>query len=122
MKMSDMPQWQRSEAYLVRKSRSRCRTTSNDRFVSQEYLGFVLALNEAAQGRNNSSVDVSCLSPVVPNLLKLLDKLDKMVDDTPPIEQPQRFGNQAFRRWIEKLKEVGVLIQMHHPDRLRLIR
>lgn len=63
-------------------------------------------MNEAARGRSNSSVDTKSTSPVVANILKLLDKLGKMIDDTPPVEQPQRFGNQAFRHWMEKLKDV----------------
>ncbi|KAF5286367.1 hypothetical protein FQR65_LT12661 [Abscondita terminalis] len=81
----DMQIWEKSEAYF-------------------EYLGFVLALNEAVTGKANS-LKGEILSPVILNLLEMLDKLDKMIDDIPPIKQPQRFGNQAFRSWYQKLKE-----------------
>lgn len=68
-------------------------------------MGFILAMNEAAKGRSNSLGGVQ-LSPTVEKLLDMLDKLDKMIDDTPAINQPQRFGNQAFRTWYQKLKDV----------------
>lgn len=47
------------------------------------------------------------LSVTVQKLMELLDKLGMMIDQVPPIEQPQRFGNQAFRTWYQKLKDVG---------------
>lgn len=51
------------------------------------------------------------LSPVVENMMVLLCRLDKMIDDVPPIQQPQRFGNQAFRTWYQRLNEVCNLRQ-----------
>ena len=42
----------------------------------------------------------------VENFMKILDTLSGWVDDIPPIDQPQRFGNKAFRQWHDKLKEV----------------
>ena len=38
--------------------------------------------------------------------MKLLDKMEEMVAECPPIQQPQRFGNKAFRNWYDKLKVV----------------
>ena len=38
--------------------------------------------------------------------MKILDTMSGWVDDIPPIDQPQRFGNKAFRQWHDKLKEV----------------
>ena len=42
----------------------------------------------------------------VENFIKILDTLSGWVNDIPPIDQPQRFGNKAFRQWHDKLKEV----------------
>ena len=42
----------------------------------------------------------------VEKFVKILDTLSGWVDDIPPIDQPQRFGNKAFRQWHDKLKEV----------------
>ena len=39
-------------------------------------------------------------------LVDLLENLNKWIDEIPPIQQPQRFGNQAYRIWFKKLKEV----------------
>lgn len=38
--------------------------------------------------------------------MDLLEILSKWIDDIPPIQQPQRFGNQAFRTWYDTLKVV----------------
>ncbi len=40
-------------------------------------------------------------------ILVVLDKLMAWVDEVPPIEQPQRFGNKAFKTWLNKVKEVS---------------
>mmetsp|Transcript_12795 Transcript_12795/g.21642 ORF Transcript_12795/g.21642 Transcript_12795/m.21642 type:complete len:152 (+) Transcript_12795:137-592(+) len=32
-----------------------------------------------------------------------LDKLDTWLDEAPPIEQPMRFGNKAFRVWMDRI-------------------
>lgn len=46
------------------------------------------------------------MSEMTKNILELLSELDRLVDDVKPIEQPQRFGNQAFRTWYKILQEV----------------
>jgi serine/threonine-protein phosphatase 2A activator len=43
---------------------------------------------------------------VVSNILDILNVLSNWIDDIPPIQQPQRFGNKAFKTWFNKLKEV----------------
>lgn len=40
----------------------------------------------------------------------MLETLDKWIDEIPPIEQPQRFGNKAFRTFYSKLKDVSILL------------
>ena len=39
-------------------------------------------------------------------LIDMLDTLDTWIGEIPPIDQPQRFGNKAFRTWCGKLEEV----------------
>lgn len=48
------------------------------------------------------------LHQAIQSLLKLLDTLDEWIDEIPPLESPQRFGNLAFRTWGRRLEEVGV--------------
>jgi serine/threonine-protein phosphatase 2A activator len=39
----------------------------------------------------------------------MLDILSNWVDEIPPIEQPQRFGNISFRTWLNKVKEEVII-------------
>lgn len=42
----------------------------------------------------------------VEKLLDLLGTLDQWINETPPVDQPSRFGNKAFRTWYSKLDQV----------------
>ena len=70
-----------------------------------EFMGFVHILNDAVKGKILS--DPVPASPVIDKLEKLIDKLSRWVDETPAIDQPQRFGNKAFRTWWEKIRDVS---------------
>ena len=39
-------------------------------------------------------------------LLTILNTMESWIDEIPPIDQPQRFGNKAYRTWFEKLEQV----------------
>ncbi|KAJ8733836.1 hypothetical protein PYW07_014387 [Mythimna separata] len=81
--LTDMAIWEKSEAYM-------------------EYTGFIATLNEAIKAK---PLTVDCkISENVKRLLDMLDLIDKLIDEFPPIDQPQRFGNVAFRSWLNKLK------------------
>ncbi|KAJ2501418.1 Serine/threonine-protein phosphatase 2A activator 2 [Coemansia sp. RSA 1972] len=60
-----------------------------------ELVGFLTALNDAILGVKTT--DPIEDSPVVQNLLTLLDKIKQTNDDTPPLDTKSRFGNPAFR-------------------------
>ncbi|KAM3958297.1 serine/threonine-protein phosphatase 2A activator [Aphomia sociella] len=81
--ITDMAVWEKSEAYM-------------------EYTGFIATLNEAIKSK---PLSVDCkVSQDVTKIMKLLDKIDKLIEECPPVEQPQRFGNTAFRDWLTKVK------------------
>lgn len=40
-------------------------------------------------------------------MLAFLAKCSAWVDEIPPLDQPMRFGNKAFRIWLEKIEEVN---------------
>ncbi|XP_015434276.1 PREDICTED: serine/threonine-protein phosphatase 2A activator-like isoform X2 [Dufourea novaeangliae] len=83
----DMAIWEKSEAYF-------------------EYLGFILALNESVQGK---ALNVECAhSPVIGNVVTMLNVFDEWITQIPPTDQPQRFGNKSFRVWHEKLQQSGM--------------
>lgn len=49
----------------------------------------------------------SVLPPqAIEKLVALLNTLDRWIDETPPVDQPSRFGNKAYRTWYAKLDEV----------------
>lgn len=49
----------------------------------------------------------SILPPqAIEKLVALLNTLDRWIDETPPVDQPSRFGNKAYRTWYAKLDQV----------------
>ncbi|ELR46837.1 Serine/threonine-protein phosphatase 2A activator, partial [Bos mutus] len=52
-----------------------------------------------------------CLGPLylppqaIEKLVALLNTLDRWIDETPPVDQPSRFGNKAYRTWYAKLDQ-----------------
>ncbi|KAI2664649.1 Serine/threonine-protein phosphatase 2A activator [Labeo rohita] len=80
----DMGKWKRSQAYA-------------------DYMGFILTLNEGVKGKK-----LTCeylVSETVEKLLAMLGTLDRWIDETPPVDQPSRFGNKAYRTWYAKLDQ-----------------
>ncbi|MBN3272212.1 PTPA phosphatase, partial [Polyodon spathula] len=60
-----------------------------------------------------------CHLQSIENLLALLNTLDRWIDETPPIDQPSRFGNKAFRLWYAKLdREAENLLRSVIPPAL----
>nr|XP_003229726.2 PREDICTED: serine/threonine-protein phosphatase 2A activator [Anolis carolinensis] len=80
----DMAKWKRSQAYA-------------------DYMGFILTLNEGIKGKK-----LTCeyrVSEPIEKLVSLLNTLDRWIEETPPVDQPSRFGNKAFRTWYAKLDQ-----------------
>jgi len=68
----------------------------------RDLLGFIEALNVSVKGKKltdnlNNSENIN-------KLLAMLEKLSVIVDEVPAIDQPQRFGNKAFKTWYERLQ------------------
>lgn len=76
--------WEKSEAY-------------------KDLMGFLMAMNDAVKGKKISG-DYP-ISELIDKLLKILETMESWVEEFPPVDQPQRFGNKAFRDWFGKLKE-----------------
>uniref|UniRef100_A0A069DRY4 Serine/threonine-protein phosphatase 2A activator n=1 Tax=Panstrongylus megistus TaxID=65343 RepID=A0A069DRY4_9HEMI len=98
--IEDMVMWEKSEAYF-------------------EYFGFINAMNEVAKGKTCRGQYPK--SPAVEAILALLTTFKGWVSEIPPIEQPQRFGNKAFRTWYERLKkEIDDLLHFTLADRFHI--
>ena len=80
----------------------------------KDIYSFIEALNLAVKG-----VSVSMAPAASPNVVATLDLLDTLkgwVDEIPPLLQPQRFGNKAFKIWHDKLHQVyGSDMTPHWP-------
>ncbi|XP_023011968.2 phosphotyrosyl phosphatase activator [Leptinotarsa decemlineata] len=97
--MDDMMQWDKSEAYF-------------------EYLGFIYAINDSIRGKSNSQGSANA-SEEINKLVGVLDTINQWIDDIPPVQQPQRFGNIAFRDFYKKLKDQAIpLLQTIFPEYL----
>uniref|UniRef100_H3CP27 Serine/threonine-protein phosphatase 2A activator n=1 Tax=Tetraodon nigroviridis TaxID=99883 RepID=H3CP27_TETNG len=82
--VTDMGKWKQSQAYA-------------------DYMGFVLSLNKVVKGKK-----LTCeykVSETVQKLLQLLGTLEQWIIETPPVDQPSRFGNKAYRTWFSKLDQ-----------------
>eukprot|EP00052_Salpingoeca_macrocollata_P025146 m.228473 g.228473 ORF g.228473 m.228473 type:complete len:384 (-) comp22386_c0_seq15:751-1902(-) len=81
---SQIPAWEKSSAYY-------------------NITGFLQTVNVAVKGRMCS--DPHPKSKNVEATVKMLDTLEQWIDEIPPVNQPQRFGNTAFRTWFTRLEE-----------------
>jgi len=70
--------------------------------VAADFLGFLLALNDAVKGR--ALGDVCPSSPAIQSLISVLDTLWEWVNDIPPAAHTLRYGNPAYREWYGRLK------------------
>lgn len=99
--MNDLAIWEKSTAYY-------------------DIIGFINAISQSIQGKKLSTkLDPS---PIADNLVRIFDEdLNKLLDETPPLDQPQRFGNKAYRDWFKKMTDnsmgllKGALPENFHP-------
>lgn len=64
----------------------------------------------------------SCSKTAITDITSFLTKISSWVDEIPPIQQPMRFGNKAFRDWHTRLVKEAPLflatyLQEHTNDR-----
>ena len=69
----------------------------------QAIVEFIKALQQSANKKKKSDVILSN-NPCVLGLIKLLDELDKLIDETPPVKNARRFGNASFKTFHEKFE------------------
>ncbi|SCV70433.1 BQ2448_1827 [Microbotryum intermedium] len=80
----DMPRWTRSSAY-------------------RNIEALILRLTAAV---HNTKIDSPRrISPPITSIIEFLQRSASWIDEIPLEKSPQRFGNQAFRTWLAKLKE-----------------
>ena len=69
----------------------------------KDFMGFILALNEAAQGQPLSAQ--TSASSAINSMVQVLDTLNSWVNEIPPAKQALRYGNPAYREWFAKVDD-----------------
>jgi serine/threonine-protein phosphatase 2A activator len=82
---NNMEEWLHSEAYA-------------------RILDFVQSLNMSV--KNKKLTDPCEESVLIASILSMLDRIDSWIAEIPPDQGEQRFGNTAFRKWLQKVCNV----------------
>lgn len=88
---------------------------------SETYADLLSFINSICACIRGKSLSFKCqISPVAQRLLEMLGKLEKFALETPPVDQPQRFGNVAFKAWYQKMSaNISGLLEEVLPEGLR---
>lgn len=71
----------------------------------QSLVHFLASMCDAVCGRPVSVLAPTEAPPAVAAMLRLLDEVDSWIAEIPPVSQPTRFGNKAFRTFHARLSE-----------------
>ncbi|KAL1933586.1 hypothetical protein VTP01DRAFT_7676 [Rhizomucor pusillus] len=78
-----------------------------DRFLKTKafarIMTFTVLLNTSVTQKKVS--DACHVSEQTQKILDMLDTMDSWLAEFPPLENPQRFGNKAFRQWLNKVEQ-----------------
>ncbi|CAG9335538.1 unnamed protein product [Blepharisma stoltei] len=67
-------------------------------------LGFILSLQDGVQGKGRSRTQCTANCTYI---IAITDAISKWVDQTPPLESPQRYGNKAFTTLQQRIVDSG---------------
>lgn len=79
----------------------------------ERLFGFIVYLNHCVRSKKISQCHQAKpenRTGVISGLVGVLDQLSAWIDQVPPSEQPQRYGNKSFRIWMERLETVPIFI------------
>jgi len=71
--------------------------------AATEFIQWLRNINNQVIGKKLS--DEVTISPNVEKMLAVLQELKDWLKEVPPIEQPMRYGNKAYRTWHKKVKD-----------------
>jgi len=84
----------------------------------KRFMGFILRVNDIIKGRIVNSVSDNT-PEIINKILSIFRRMHQWLDEIPPEEQQQRFGNKAFRTWYDKLVQNAIpLMQEIVPPQL----
>eukprot|EP00466_Bigelowiella_natans_P019186 jgi/Bigna1/127829/aug1.5_g2537 len=68
-------------------------------------LNFINTVSSEIRGVGLSNVSIEAAPTSIKALFKALEQMEGWLEDFPPIQQPMRFGNKAFRQWYARVEE-----------------
>ena len=68
-------------------------------------LDLIMFIVETQKSVKGIKMSDTALPAHIEPLYNYLDKLNTLLDQVPPIQQPMRFGNKAFKTWVAKMAE-----------------
>lgn len=71
------------------------------------FVNFMTFIQELQKSVESKPASITPQSPKFKELAACLDKLEKLIDEVPPLQQKMRYGNKAFRTWHEKVQPVS---------------
>ena len=74
--------------------KSSCRT---------EITNFIKMCSKAVYGKKASDVNVTTTALTITKFQQFMDRLYALIDEVPPLHQPMRYGNRAFRAWHARM-------------------
>jgi len=70
-----------------------------------ELLEFIRLCGDTVVGISISSLTENVIPDTVQKIETFMGLLYNLVDEIPPLNQPMRFGNKAFRTWYDRLQQ-----------------
>jgi serine/threonine-protein phosphatase 2A activator len=71
--------------------------------ASQTLLAFVFSLSDSVHGKAISSISKESLTPTTNTIVSILDEAEALVASNPPLDTGSRFGNPAFRSFLDAI-------------------
>ena len=71
--------------------------------VCLQYERFLTRVSGAVKGKKISNA--TCQSPLLQNVLSVFVEMKAWLGEIPPIKQPMRYGNKAFRDYLARLND-----------------
>ena len=82
--VEDLEKWKKSESFV-------------------RYMTFITDCQKAVESK---PISATPKSSKFDHIVVFLEDLDTLIDEVPPLKQPMRFGNKAFKTWHEQMEKV----------------
>ena len=86
--------------------------------VAMDLAMFIVETQKAVKSSKQTETE---LPPHIKPLYDYIEKIQNMLDECPPIDQPMRFGNKAFKNWLDKVisnvdSDLSIIAAGGNPD------